>query len=106
MDEYTSWIQSTSIYLKELECELPKQYIVLLLFKGLPSIFDRFASRKYEEKARDLKNINISKLTSEMISEEARLKSPIDLEANKAVIAVRLEGSRRDCNMVEEVVEQ
>jgi hypothetical protein len=84
IDEYTSQIQSASIYLKELGYELPKPYIIWLLFKGLPSSFDSFASRKFEEIAKDLTKINISKLVSELISEEARLSSSIDLEANKA----------------------
>ena len=54
-----------------------------LLFKGLPSSFDSFASRKYEELAKDIANINISKLIADLISEEARITSNINLEANK-----------------------
>jgi hypothetical protein len=84
IDEYTSQIQSLSIYLKELNYELPKPFLAWLLFKGLPSSFDSFISRKYEELAKDIKNIDISKLISDLISEEARMKSNVDLEANKA----------------------
>ena len=84
IDEYTSQIQSSFIYLKELKYPIPKPYIVWLLFKGLPSSFDSFASRKFEEIAKDLDNIDISKLIAELISEEARLNSSLELEANKA----------------------
>jgi Reverse transcriptase (RNA-dependent DNA polymerase)/gag-polypeptide of LTR copia-type/Integrase core domain len=84
IDEYTSQIQSSALYLKELGYELPRPIIASLIFKGLPSSFDAIASRKYEELARDIANIDISKLISELISEEARMSSNIDLEANKA----------------------
>ena len=84
IDEYTSQIQSSILYLKELGYELPKPIIVSLIFKGLPSSFDAIASRKYKELAKDIANIDISKLISELISEEARITSNTDLEANKA----------------------
>jgi rubrerythrin len=84
IDEYTSQIQSSSLYLKELGYELPRPFIACLLFKGLPSSFDSFASRKYEELAKDIANIDVNKLISELISEEGRMTSNIDLEANKA----------------------
>ena len=84
IDEYTSQIQSSALYLKELGYELPKPIIVSLIFKGLPSSFDAIVSRKYEELAKDIANIDISKLISELISEEARMTSNTDLEANKA----------------------
>jgi len=64
---------------------LPKPIIASLIFKGLPSSFDAIASRKYEELAKDIANIDISKLISELISEEARMSNNIDLEANKAI---------------------
>ena len=55
-----------------------------LLFKGLLSSFNSFASKKYKELAKDIANINISRLISDLILEEARMTSNIDLEANKA----------------------
>ena len=84
IDEYTSQIQSSALYLKELGYELPKPIIASLIFKGLPSSFDAIASRKYEELAKDIANIDISKLISELISEEARIITSADLEANRA----------------------
>ena len=85
IDEYTSQIQSSALYLRELGYELPKPIIASLIFKGLPSSFDAIASRKYEELAKDIANIDISKLISELISEEARMSTSIELEANKAI---------------------
>ena len=84
IDEYTSQIQSSSLYSKELGYELPSPFIGYLLFKGLPNSFDSFASRKYEELAKNISNIDINRLISELISEEARMTSNTDLEANKA----------------------
>ena len=84
MDEYTSQIQSSAIYLSELKNELPKPILAWVLFKGLPSSFDSFVSRKYEEIARDINYVDISKLISDLISEESRMNSTPDLEANKA----------------------
>ena len=81
MDEYTSQIQAAAIYLKELNYEVPKPFLVWLIFKGLPSPFDSFNSRKYEEITRELDNIDISKLISDLISEESRMKA--NLEVNK-----------------------
>jgi hypothetical protein len=82
IDEYTSSIQSASIYLKELGYPMPKPFIAWIIFKGLPNTFDSLASRKYEEISDDIKEININKLISELISEEGRVNS--NLEANKA----------------------
>ncbi|TVY50361.1 hypothetical protein LCER1_G008756, partial [Lachnellula cervina] len=82
-DEYTSHIQSSAIYLKELGYELPKPFIAILLFKGLSSSFDAFSSRKYKEVTKNIKNIDITKLISDIISEEARLKSDTISSANK-----------------------
>ncbi|TVY34054.1 Retrovirus-related Pol polyprotein from transposon TNT 1-94 [Lachnellula cervina] len=82
-DEYTSYIQSSAIYLKELGYELPKPFIAILLFKGLSSSFDAFSSRKYKEVTKNIKNIDITKLISDIISEEARLKSDTISSANK-----------------------
>jgi hypothetical protein len=85
MDEYTSQIQSSAIYLTEMKNEVPKPILAWLIIKGLSSSFDPFISRKYEDLGRDLKsgNMDISKLISDLIAEEARLKSNIDYEANK-----------------------
>ena len=84
MDEYTSNIQSSIIYLKELKQFLPKAITAWLILKGLPSSYDNYASRKYEELTEDLAEINISKLITDLISEEGRFNSNINLEANKA----------------------
>ncbi len=84
MDEYTSNIQSSIIYLKELKQLMPKPITAWLILKGLPSSFDSYASRKYEELAEDLNGINITKLITDLISEEGRINSNINLEANKA----------------------
>jgi len=84
MDEYTSQIQSSAIYLSELKNELPKPLLAWVLFKGLPSSFDSFISQKYEEIARDIQFVNISKLIADLVSEESRMNSTPDLAANKA----------------------
>jgi len=84
MDEYTSQIQSSAIYLSELKNELPKPMLAWVLFKGLLSSFDSFVSRKYEEIARDINYVDISKLISNLSSEESRINLTPDLEANKA----------------------
>ena len=84
MDEYTSIIQSSSNYLKELKCKIPTPLLVTILFKGLPSSFEPLISRKYEEIGKDLENIDFNKLVNELIAEEARMSNSIDLEANKA----------------------
>ena len=83
IDEYTSQVQSLAVYLKELKYEVPKPFLVQLLFKGLPSSFNSFSSRKYEEIAKDLSNIDLSKLISDLISEESRINASSGLEANK-----------------------
>jgi len=82
MDEYTSNIQSSIIYLRELGQIIPDPIIVWLVLKGLPGSYDNYASRKYEELTDSLKAINIGKLITDLISEEGRLTS--NLEANKA----------------------
>ena len=64
MDEYTSQIQSATIYLSELKNAIPKPFLAWIIFKGLLSQFDSFISRKYEELAKDLDNIDISKLVA------------------------------------------
>ncbi|KFY92298.1 hypothetical protein V500_04228 [Pseudogymnoascus sp. VKM F-4518 (FW-2643)] len=85
IDEYTSQIQSSALYLKDLGQQLPNPIIASLIFKGLPSSFDAIASRKYEELAKDLNKIDIPKLISELISEEARMSSNLEQSANKAI---------------------
>jgi transposase InsO family protein len=95
INEYTSYIQSTAFYLKDLGHPLPEPFIAILLFKGLSSSFDSFSSCKYEEITNELKNnktqkdhkgplINISKLISDIISEESRISTNEDSQANKA----------------------
>ena len=64
---------------------MPKPIIASLIFKGLPNSFDAIASRKYKELVKDIANIDIFKLISELISEEVRMSNNIDLEANKAI---------------------
>ena len=95
-DEYTSHIQSSALYLKDLGHALPEPFIAILLFKGLSSSFDSFSSRKYEEIANELKFnktdkraegallINIPKLIADIISEESRFLTNEDFVANKA----------------------
>ena len=89
IDEYTSQIQSSAIYLKELKYEVPRPFLAWLLFKGLPTSFDSFNSRKYEELAKDLTKVDISKLIADLISEEARMNASQSLEANRATRANR-----------------
>ena len=64
---------------------MPKPIIASLIFKGLPNSFDAIVSRKYKELIKDIANIDIFKLISELISEEARMFNNIDLKANKAI---------------------
>lgn len=84
IDEYTSVIQSSAIYLKQLKCDIPKPVIASLILKGLPSSFDSFSSRKYEEISNDLDAIDLQGLITDLISEEARMGANADLNANKA----------------------
>ena len=84
IDKYTSNIQSSIIYLKELDQIIPKPIIAWLILKGLPSSFDSYASCKYEELTEDINEINIIKLITDLILEEGRFNSNINLEANKA----------------------
>ena len=41
-------------------------------------------SRKYKELAKNISEIDISKLISDLISEKSRINSGVDLKANKA----------------------
>ena len=83
IDKYTSNIQSSIIYLKDLGQLIPKPIIAQIILKGLPSSFNNYSSRKYKELIKDLKDINILKLITDLISEEGRFNSNINLEANK-----------------------
>src|SRR6202035_4537666 len=67
-----------------MKYELPKPFLVWIILKGLPSSFEYFTSRKYEELAKDINNLDIPRFLSELISEEARINSNIELEANKS----------------------
>ncbi|CAL3971562.1 unnamed protein product [Diplocarpon coronariae] len=78
VDEYTNAIQSSAIYLRQLKCPLPKPIIASLIFKGLPSSFDSFASRKYEEISSDLEYIDLESLINDLILEEARMGANAD----------------------------
>ncbi|CAL3971484.1 unnamed protein product [Diplocarpon coronariae] len=70
VDKYTSAIQSSSIYLRQLKCPLPKPIIASLIFKGLLSSFDSFAFRKYKEISSDLEHIDLESLINDLILEE------------------------------------
>jgi hypothetical protein len=83
--------------LKDLGHALPESFIAILLFKSLSSSFDSFRSCKYEEIANELKLnktsgkkaereplIDISRLISDIISEESRISTNKDSIANRA----------------------
>jgi hypothetical protein len=78
MDSYTSTIQASYYALKELENEVPKANIAWNILKGLPSSYDPLISRKYEEISKsisDKEDIDLNKLITDLISEEARMQS-------------------------------
>jgi hypothetical protein len=54
-----------------------------IILKGLPNTYDNFTSYKYEDLAKDLNNINITKLINNLILKEGRFNTIINLEANK-----------------------
>lgn len=85
IDEYTSTIQASALYLKDLGFELPKPIIACLLFKNLGNAYDSFTSRKYEELSSNIKDIKIETLISSIIAEEARMDSNIESTAYKAI---------------------
>jgi hypothetical protein len=85
IDEYTSTIQASALYLKDLGFELPKPIIACLLFKNLGSAYNSFTSRKYEELSSNIKDIKIETLISSIITEEARIDSNIESKAFKAI---------------------
>ena len=78
MDSYTSTIQSSYYSLKELGQSPSKASMAWNLLKGLPSTYDAFISRKYEdisEAISDNDDIDLNKLVAELISEESRIQS-------------------------------
>ncbi|KAK6599701.1 hypothetical protein H4I95_08576 [Botrytis cinerea] len=83
MDEYINSIQSSYSHLKS-KYDIPEVFIAWFLFRGLPSSFDGFVSRKYEELAKNEASIDLDKLFSGLISEEARMRSNFESNANKA----------------------
>jgi gag-polypeptide of LTR copia-type len=115
-DEYTSHIQSSAIYLKDLGHALPEPFIAILLFKGLSSSFDSFSSRKYEEIANELKRnktsskraegeplLDISRFISDIISEESRIST------NEDSIAYRASNNKpicRHCNKEGHIIDK
>ncbi|PMD28361.1 hypothetical protein NA56DRAFT_666962 [Hyaloscypha hepaticicola] len=64
MDEYISNIQLSIIYLIKLNQTISKPIVAWLILKGLPSQYDSYTSRKYEELIEDLDEINVSKLAN------------------------------------------
>ncbi|KAH9206077.1 hypothetical protein DL95DRAFT_316246, partial [Leptodontidium sp. 2 PMI_412] len=96
INEYTNVIQSSAIYLKQLDYKIPKPVIASLILKGLLSSFDAFSSRKYEKISGNLKNININGLINDLISEEARISANVNLNTNKVSKGGR--GNRKYCN--------
>ncbi|KAF4615563.1 hypothetical protein G7Y89_g15302 [Cudoniella acicularis] len=87
IDEYISEIQSSAQYLEKLGHKVSDVFILVTIYNSLPSSFDAFTSRKYEEVGNKLDNINLEKLVSDLIAEEARMNSKdSNLEANKASI--------------------
>jgi hypothetical protein len=85
MDEYTSIIQSAYSYLKELNEASIKANVTWNIFKGLILSFDAFSLRKYKELERDLKIININKLISDLIAEEARMKAYLNKDKANSI---------------------
>ncbi|CAL3971482.1 unnamed protein product [Diplocarpon coronariae] len=85
VDEYTSAIQSSAIYLR------------YLIFKGLLSSFDSFASRKYEEISSDLEHIDLESLINDLISEEARMGANADYKAQANKAFAKTGGKRKYC---------
>jgi hypothetical protein len=82
VDEYINTIQSAVLYLKELDYSIPKLLLIYILFKGLPSSFETFVSRKYKELAKDIKNINITQLINDIINEETRFSTSVETLGN------------------------
>jgi len=75
MDEYTSQIQSSAHYLQSLKSPIPDIILAYILLAGLSESFDAFAFRKYKKIGKNLSDIGISKLVSDLIAEENRVQS-------------------------------
>ena len=76
MDNYTSIIQSSYYSLKQLKQVPSIASVAWLLLKGLPSSYDAFIFRKYEEISEyisDEEDIDLNKLIAELISKEIRI---------------------------------
>jgi len=88
IEEYISEIQSSALYLRSLKENVSNTFILITIFNSLPSSFNSFISRKYEEIGKDLNNIDLDELVSDLIGEESRMNQRSDskLEANKAFI--------------------
>ncbi|CAL3971483.1 unnamed protein product [Diplocarpon coronariae] len=97
VDKYTSAIQSSATYLRQLKCPLPKPIIASLIFKGLPSSFDSFASRKYEEILSDLEYIDLESLINDLILEEARIGANVDYKAQANKAFTKTGGKKNYC---------
>ncbi|CAL3961970.1 unnamed protein product [Diplocarpon coronariae] len=97
VNEYTSAIQSSAIYLRQLKCPLPKPIIASLIFKGLPSSFDSFASRKYKEISSDLKHIDLESLINDLILEEAQMGANADYKAQANKAFAKTGGKKNYC---------
>ncbi|CAL3964919.1 unnamed protein product [Diplocarpon coronariae] len=85
VDKYTNAIQSSAIYLR------------YLIFKGLLSSFDSFASRKYKEISSDLENIDLESLINDLISEEARIGANADYKAQANKAFAKIGGKKNYC---------
>ncbi|CAL3962787.1 unnamed protein product [Diplocarpon coronariae] len=97
VDKYTSAIQSSAIYLRQLKCPLPKPIIASLIFKGLLSSFDSFASRKYKEISSDLKHIDLESLINDLISKEAQMGANADYKAQVNKAFAKTGGKKNYC---------
>jgi hypothetical protein len=71
--------------LLELKEAPTKANIAWNIFKGLLSSFNAFSFRKYEELGRDLKNIDINKLVSKLIAEDARMKAYLNKDKANSI---------------------
>jgi hypothetical protein len=71
------------LYLFKLGYEIPKPYIILILFKGLFSSYNSFYFKKYKNISRNIKNININKFILDIINESIKLGFNISGLVNK-----------------------
>jgi gag-polypeptide of LTR copia-type/GAG-pre-integrase domain len=84
IEQYTQAIQAAAIYLQEAKYPINEVFLVFTILKGLPSSFEHFISRKFEEYSTDINNAKLTTLIPELIAEESRLKSAIDLKGSYA----------------------